>query len=558
MLQPVAPRRRERRRPLSGKVIASGAKVTKPALFRPVFALAFAAGISLAGGAAQAGGTLVVGMTAGDLPITTGNPDQGFEGYRFVGYNLYDSLILWDLSRTAADKATDIKPGLATEWHVDEGNDKRWVFRLRDGAKWHDGCNFTADDVVWNYSHSANDKAPEFDPAQYAQAHFYLGNIAGVSKIDEHTVAFDTTVTDSLLPYELSYWLLISPCRAREVKYNWTEYAQRPSGTGPYRFDSAVPHQRMELLPNKDYWDAARVPKQDRLVLVPMPEASTRTAALLSGQVNWIEAPSPDAIDRLKAAGMQIVTNAYPHNWTYQLNFANRPFADKRVRQAANIALNRTDMKEMLNGLMLEGYSTLPPSTPYYGHPKIYQYDPARAKQLLQEAQCLPCKVTLAISTSGSGQMQSLPMNELVKSQMDAAGFDVKLEPMDWNALLAVTREGVDKHSEYNAINVSRQTQDPFNALIRHVWTPQWAPKGANWGHYSNPELDKLITAVFAEFDTQKRLKLLTQLNESMNEEAVMIFVAHDLNPRAMSPKVHGFVQAQSWFQDLTPVSVEP
>jgi ABC-type transport system substrate-binding protein len=154
--------------------------------------------------------------------------------------------------------------------------------------------------------------------------------------------------------------------------------------------------------------------------------------------------------------------------------------------------------------------------------------------------------------------MQSLPMNELVKSQMDAAGFEVKLEPMDWNALLAVTREGVDKHPAYNAINVSRQTQDPFNALIRHVWTPQWAPKGSNWGHYSNPEMDKLITAIFAEFDAQKRLKLLTQLNESMNEEAVMIFVAHDLNPRAISPKVHGFVQAQSWFQDLTPVSVDP
>ena len=68
-----------------------------------------------------------------------------------------------------------------------------------------------------------------------------------------------------------------------------------------------------------------------------------------------------------------------------------------------------------------------------------------KAKQLLHEAQCLPCKVTLAISTSGSGQMQSLPMNELVKSQMDAAGFEVKLEPIDWNALLAVTREGVDK-----------------------------------------------------------------------------------------------------------------
>ena len=59
-----------------------------------------------------AGGTLTVGMTAGDIPVTTGNPDQGFEGYRFVGYNLYDALLLWDLSKS--DKSSEPKPGLAT------------------------------------------------------------------------------------------------------------------------------------------------------------------------------------------------------------------------------------------------------------------------------------------------------------------------------------------------------------------------------------------------------------------------------------------------------------
>ena len=434
------------------------------AALRHVFAvLALGVGIVAAGSVARAAGTVTVGMTAGDLPATTGNPDQGFEGYRFVGYNLYDSLVLWDLSKS--DKATDIKPGLATEWQVDEANPKRWIFKLRQGVKWHDGCDFTADDVVWNLGYSADQKSPQFNPAQFAQSRSYLGNFAGVTKIDDHTVAFDTKVPDSLFPYEISYVLMISPCRAKEVKYNWADYALHPSGTGPYRFDRMVPHQRLEFVPNPAYWDKTRIPKQDRLVLIPMPEASTRTAALLAGQVNWIEAPSPDAIDRLKAAGMQIVTNPYPHNWTYQLNFVKGPFADKRVRQAANYALNRSDMKELLNGLMLEGYSTVPPSTPYYGHPLIYKYDPDKAKALLKEANCLPCKVTFAISTSGSGQMQPLPMNELVKSQMEAVGFQVTLDTMDWNALLDVTRAGVDKYPDINAINVSRQTQDPVQRL---------------------------------------------------------------------------------------------
>jgi ABC-type transport system substrate-binding protein len=94
--------------------------------------------------------------------------------------------------------------------------------------------------------------------------------------------------------------------------------------------------------------------------------------------------------------------------------------------------------------------------------------------------------------------------------------------------------------------------------LIRHVWTKQWAPKGSNWGHYSNPDVDHLVEQIYGEFDPAKRLAMLTKLNEKINEDALLIFVAHDLNPRAMSPKVHGFVQAQSWFQDLTPVSVGP
>jgi len=103
-------------------------KVKKSDLVRLVAALPMCAGLMLTGTPAHASGTLIVGMTAGDLPITTGNPDQGFEGYRFVGYNLYDSLVLWDLSKS--DKAADIKPGLATEWQVDEANPKRWIFKI--------------------------------------------------------------------------------------------------------------------------------------------------------------------------------------------------------------------------------------------------------------------------------------------------------------------------------------------------------------------------------------------------------------------------------------------
>jgi peptide/nickel transport system substrate-binding protein len=80
-------------------------------------------------GSAYASGTLNVAMTAGDIPVTTGNPDQGFEGYRFVGYNLYDALLLWDLSKS--DKPSEPKPGLATSYEIDPNNHLRWIVHLR-------------------------------------------------------------------------------------------------------------------------------------------------------------------------------------------------------------------------------------------------------------------------------------------------------------------------------------------------------------------------------------------------------------------------------------------
>ena len=522
--------------------------------FAGLFGLAAAA--TLAPRPAGAEGVLTVAMTAGDLPVDTGNPDQGFEGFRFVGWNLYDALINWDLS--SSDKPSDIKPGLATDWHIDPNDHKRWLFTLRQGVKWHDGCSFTADDVVWNFDRISNKDAPQFFVQQFALSRAYLTNFDHAEKVDDHTVAITTKFVESLFPYDMAYVLMVSRCRAEALHDDWNAYVTQPSGTGPYKLASITPHERMEFVPNPDYWDKSRIPKQDKLVILPMPEAATRTAALLSGQVNFVEAPAPDAVPVLKRAGMQIVTNTYPHNWPYILNFTRGPFTDLRVRQAANYAINRDDVVDLVGGMAIPEYAEVPPTLPYYGHPVRYEFDPKKARDLLKAAGCLPCKITLAISTSGSGQMQSLSMNELVKQQLQDAGFDVTLDVMDWNALLDVSRSGVPKYPNIDGMNASRALLDPVSAIVKPVATPYWSPAGSNWGHFGTPEADALVKEIFEEFDPEKRLILLTKLHEYESEQALMIFVVHDLNPRALSPKVHGFVQAQNWFQDLTPITVSP
>ena len=291
----------------------------------------------------------------------------------------------------------------------------------------------------------------------------------------------------------------------------------------------------LELFPNTSYWDKARIPQQDRLVLIPVPEASTRTAALLSGEVNWIEAPSPDAIPRLKSAGMRIVTNVYPHDWPHMLNFVRGPFKDLRIRQAANYAINRQDVVDLLDGTAIPEQDVVPPSLPYYGHP---QSGILTQRALLKEAGCLPCKVTFVISTSGSGQMQPSQMNELVKSQLENAGFTVTLQTMDWNALLDVFAAGLTR-TRITTASISRagcstRSTRSSNSSAAHIGRQQ-APIG---DIIKNPEAEALIGQIFNEFDAKKRLALLTQLHELESREAVMIFIVHDLTPCALSPKV--------------------
>ena len=152
--------------------------------------------------------------------------------------------------------------------------------------------------------------------------------------------------------------------------------------------------------------------------------------------------------------------------------------------------------------------------------------------------------------------MQPLPMNELAKAQLEAAGFKVKFEVMDWNTLLATFWGGWEKNPNVDAINVSLSVLDPVSGFLKHFTTSNRGPVGLNWGWYQNKEIDALADKVQASFDPAEQKKILQQMHEMVVADGGRVFIVHDLNPRALSPKLKGFVQAQSWFQDMTPIVV--
>ncbi|WP_216821734.1 ABC transporter substrate-binding protein [Uliginosibacterium sp. TH139] len=534
-------------------------RAAAPRLLRSV---ALAAALACAMGAAHAAGTLRVAMTTSDIPLPNGQTDQGSEGMRFMGYTVFEALIGFDLS--SSTKPVTLIPALATEWAVDPKDKLRWVFKLRPGVKFHDGSAFNAQAVVWNYEKILNDKAEQYDPKQAAQGRGRIPTVKGVKAIDDLTVEFTTTEVDALLPYKILWVVMSSPVQWNAVGKSWDAFLPKASGTGPWKLQTYTPRERAVLVKNTGYWDAKRVPKLDSMVLLPVPDASARVAALRSGQVDWIETPPPDGIDSLKAAGFNIVSNVYPHVWPWHFSrVEGSPWNDIRIRKAANLAIDREGMKALLGGMMAPAKGMVPTTSAWFGKPGFdVKYDVAAAKALMAQAgysKEKPLKIKSIISPNGGGQMQPMLMNELIQQNLAEIGIQVEFDVRDWNALLANWRAGAKDPGTKGATttNSSYFSQDPFTALIRHVDSGLMPPKGTNWGYYSDPELDKIFDAIRTEFNPAAQTALVAKAHERFVNEALFLFVAHDVAPRAMSKKVKGFVPPFNWYVDFSPISME-
>src|SRR3954470_7766336 len=309
--------------------------------FRRLIAAALAGSVALTA-SASAESVLRIAMTASDIPTTTGMPNNGFEGMRFLGYPIFEGLVQWDLK--SADKLAGLRAGLAERWEQDKDDKKTWIFHLRRGVKFHDGTDFTADAVIWNLERYFNKDSAQFEPPASGISRARVPIMDTYKKIDDYTVAITTKQVASYFPYMAVYLLFTSPASFEKAGKDWAKVATLPAaGTGPFRITKIIPREAAELARHDGYWDVTRKAKVDGIRLIPLPEPTSRLAALRSGQVDWIEVPPPDGIPSIKAAGFNIVTNSYPHVWPWLLNMsaANSPLKDVRVRQGLNYCVDR-------------------------------------------------------------------------------------------------------------------------------------------------------------------------------------------------------------------------
>ena len=494
-----------------------------------------------------------------DIPLTTGQPDKGAGAYQFTGHTIYDPLIAWEAN--ISNRPGKLVPGLATSWKVDPSDKNKWIFTLRKGVYFHDGSTFNAEAVVWNLDKVLNDKSPQYDPKQAAQVKPRIPSIASYKAIDDYTVQIMTKSEDALFPYQLPWFLISSPTQFAKLGSDWAKFAFDPSGTGPFKLDKLVPRERAELVKNNAYWDKNRLAKTDRIILIPIPDPLTRVNALMTGQVDMIETPPPDAVGKLQSGGYKLVQNVTPHVWPYHFStYPGSPWADIRVRKAANLAIDRNAVVKLMNGLASPALGQVDKTSPWFGNPSFkLKYDLAAAKALMAQAgysKAKPLTAKVIIAQGGTGQMLSLPMNEFMQQSLAEIGINVEFEVVELENLYLHWRAGakapMNADKGITAINLGYVTADPFYAITRFTDSKYIAPNGVNWGGYVNPKVDADIAKIRATYDTKAQDALLAKVHQAMVDDALMIWVVHDTNPHVLAPKIKAYTQAQHWFQDLT------
>lgn len=503
---------------------------------------------SSGGGGGGKANILVVAMTASDIPnLDTGlSQNQGYEGIRFVGNQLYDGLTKFDLKQ--GTEIPKVIPDLATKWAVDASG-LNWTFTLRPGVKFHDGTPWNADAAIFNFDRYLNKSSPNFYPELNAQAGLTIAGIKSATKVDDMTIQITTDGPLSYLPSNLTTVYFASPTAVK--KEGNAGFGEKPVGTGPFTFVSETRGQQLVLKANPEYWAGA--PKVSEVILRPIPDATARVAALRSGQVNWIEVPPPDEVKALGKEGFQVLTNSYDHVWPWVLNMTKKPFDDVRVRQAMNYAINR---QALIDGVLQgtadqELQAAARANAAYRESNNLYSYNPDKAKQLLAAAGYPNgFTTTLSYPTSGSGNMVPTPMNEALQQDLAAVGIKVKLQPVEWASMLTDYFVGkIPGNADMLNISLSMQ-QEGF-------WNTWFGSKSViNVGHYSNPKVDALFTQAKSTLDDAKRSDLYAEATKSITEDAPWLFVVDDRNPRVLASNVHGFVEPKSWFADLTTLSV--
>ena len=423
-----------------------------------------------------------------------------------LGYHVFDHLAARDV------KTGKVGPGLAVSWrNVDETT---WEVKLRQNVKFHDGSRFTAGDVKATFDRVLN-------PENKLTARGNHTKIKGVEVVDDSTVRFKTDGPYPLFVERLSALVMQSEKAIKEKGHEWMQ--ENPVGTGPYRLLKWSKKQEHLLVRNDDYWGPKPAFKYVRVRIIP--EQATQIAELMSGGVDVIKAVPPDQMDVINKSGAaRTSTSPILRTAFLQLDQAGRtgknPFQDKRVRQAANLAVDIDSIiKHVLNGLGDRTATTINPMA--FGFDpsvKPYKQDAAAAKKLLADAG-YPSGFEVGFLTTAPIVEPALPQtSEAISADLAKVGIRTKKRYVgEVGPYVNLVRDGkADPMFEWSWGYYSIFDADAILYDVMRCNEP--------YSYYCNQALDDLIIQGRSTLDQKKRAEIYTRIQKLVYEDAAYLF----------------------------------
>jgi peptide/nickel transport system substrate-binding protein len=443
-------------------------------------------------------------------------------------HHIYEPLIVRDFQGRA-------RPALATEWRVLPNDPNVWEFRLRRGVTFHNGAPFTADDVVFSLTRAQQ-------PA--ADMKSLLVSVESVTAVDPHTVHIRTRGPNALLPANLTDLFIMNKAWAEANNATQTQnlrertenFATRnANGTGAFMLVSREPDVRTVLRRFPNHWAGAELRHGiDEIVYRPIRENATRVAALLSGEVDFVQDLPVQDIQRLQSTqGVRVVSGPENRVIFFGMNQGlpqlrssdvqgRNPFADRRVREALNLAINRDAIQRVVMRGQAIPVGML--ATPFVngwsqdlGAPP--RFDQARARALLAEAG-YPNGFTVTLHTTNDRYVNDEGISQAVVGMLGQIGVRVTLVAQSLSVHFPALQRG---EYDFYLLGWGIPTFDS-HYIFHDLYQTRTQTNGTwNGTGYSNPRMDAAFTALNSETNTEARNASIRALWEELLREVVYL-----------------------------------
>ena len=391
---------------------------------------------------------------------------------------------------------------LADSWEFQE---KRWVFHLRKGIRFHNGAPFTSRDVIFSVERIKNDK--------HSLQKSNFREVVEMQAPDDHTVIFVTKKPNAVFLDRLNNRFMLS--KAVYDKYG-NKMDEHPIGTGPYKFVSFVRDGNFVMKRNEDYWE--KKAEVNEVIYRKVIEEAARVAGLEAGQgdvINNVPVHEIPRLDRHPRVRIEKVPGL--RNYFLAMNTALKPFDNKLVRQAVNYAVDpKAIVKNIFdgNGFVIDG--PVPPHVIGY-NPKLkrYPYDAKKAKELLAKAGN-PSGVEVKLYYSAGRYPKDIETMQVVAEQMRAGGFKVELVSQEWVVFWGQSGVNGGKLPFYY---IGRGSVIDADTVYDQYFHTGVTPRVK----YSNAQVDKLIEEQQVTGDHNKRVAILQEVGRILMEDAAFV-----------------------------------